>query len=126
MLIFNKLDKSSLIIWRLKIQYTVHKRLPLDPIPSHMNLVQSVSSYFCKSHFNTVTPSKLPSGLFSEVFCSKFCTQHFSHACYMSCPFSINSIQSYTQVYLLPIANQKAVPCIHLCSLVHEYFLLFF
>jgi hypothetical protein len=42
-------------LWYPNIHFCVHKRLPLTPIPSQMNPIRSVSSYYIMINFNIVT-----------------------------------------------------------------------
>jgi hypothetical protein len=74
--------------WNLKVHYCVHNSLPLVPILSQMNPVQTSPHYFPKIYFIVILPSTLRS---SEWFLpfefsdhNILCISHLFHACYMS------------------------------------------
>jgi hypothetical protein len=48
-------QEISCLLWNLKVHYCLHKILPLDPVLSQMNPVQTIPPYFLKIHFNTLS-----------------------------------------------------------------------
>jgi hypothetical protein len=66
-----------------KVHWDVHKMLPLNPILSQVNPVQSLITNFFKTHVSIILPSTpwSPIGLFpSALLVKTFYASHFPHA----------------------------------------------
>jgi len=52
-------------LWNPKVPYHIHNSLPLVPVQSQINLVNTVSPNSLQVHFNIIIPSILPSSKWS-------------------------------------------------------------
>lgn len=78
------------ILWHLNIHHNVHNSLTLVPVPSHINSVYTLPSYFFKVNFNITFPSEFRFSKCS-IFCrlplqKPACTSLIKNTCHMHHP----------------------------------------
>jgi hypothetical protein len=80
------------ISWNSGVHYHIQNILPLVPILSHVNSVNTFAPYFYNNNSNTIIPSTLRSTKFSsfQFFRPEFCT-HFTD---LQCVLHVLSISS--------------------------------
>jgi hypothetical protein len=81
-------DEISRILWDLKVQYCVHKSLPLVSVMTQMNPVHTLTAYFFRSILilSSHLHLGLPNGVFPSGFPNKALQALFFHVSYIPCP----------------------------------------
>jgi hypothetical protein len=79
-------------LWNSKVRYHVHKNHPLETIPSKINPFQSLTSYFIKTHYNTIL---LPIPVFPKWsrLSHAYCVEHY---------IQFHTSQQYVRIWMLP------------------------